>query len=65
LALIPQRAPWRSARIAEGTLANFGRYTVDEKAGTFTVAIEKSSFPNFDGVKQTRTLLVLTDDTLE
>jgi hypothetical protein len=23
---------------------------VEEKAGTFTVAIEKSSFPNFDGV---------------
>ena len=39
--------------------------TLDEKAGTFTVAIEKSSFPNFDGVKQTGTVLVLTHDTLE
>lgn len=63
--LIKEMTPEEATRIAEGTLAHFGTYTVDEHGGTFTVTIVKSSFPNFDGVQQTRTVTVLTKDSLE
>lgn len=62
--LIKQMAADEALRIAEGTLAHFGTFTVDEEAGTFTVVIEKSSFPNFDGVSQTRTVTQLDKTTL-
>ena len=51
-------------RIAEGTLAHFGTYTVNETAGSFTVKITKASFPNLDGRSQVRTILQLDDETL-
>ena len=51
-------------KIAEGALAHFGTYEVDETAGTFTVKIIKSSFPNFDGAVQKRTVIELTANTL-
>jgi hypothetical protein len=56
--------PAEALALAQGTLAHFGTYTVDPAAGTFTVMIQFSSFPNFAGVQQVRTLLQLDDDTL-
>jgi hypothetical protein len=53
-----------SEAIAEGVLAHFGTYTVDEGAGEFTVTIRKSSFPNLDGVLQVRTVTKLDAENL-
>jgi hypothetical protein len=46
--------------IVQGTLALFGTYTVDEDKKTVTFNIEASTFPNLEGVKQTRTIDALT-----
>jgi Lipocalin-like domain len=51
-------------KLAEGTLAHFGTYTVDEQAGKFTVIVRKSSFPNIDGATQVRTITKLDRDNL-
>jgi Lipocalin-like domain len=48
--------------IVHGSLALFGSYTVDEDKKTLTFNIEGSTFPNLQGVKQTRTIDLLTDD---
>jgi len=48
--------------IVHGSLALFGSYTVDEDKKTVTFEIEGSTFPNLQGVKQTRTIDLLTDD---
>jgi hypothetical protein len=50
--------------IAKGALSHFGSYTIDKKAGAFTVTIEHSDFPNFDGIKQTRRVVELNNTTL-
>ncbi|HQN18174.1 MAG TPA: lipocalin-like domain-containing protein [Syntrophobacteraceae bacterium] len=41
----------------EGSLAYFGRYEVDEAAGTVTHHVVGSSFPNWTGSDQTRYFL--------
>jgi hypothetical protein len=51
--------------IATNLLAHYGTWTADPEAGTFTVQIEKSSFPNFDGITQVRDVTKLTDTELE
>ena len=48
--------------IVHGSLALSGSYTVDEDKKTFTFNIEASTYPNLQGVKQTRTIDLLTDD---
>jgi hypothetical protein len=35
--------------IVEGSIAHFGKYTVDEKDKTITFNVEGSTFPNWDG----------------
>jgi hypothetical protein len=35
--------------IGKGTNAAYGRYTVDEAAGTVTFHVEASTFPNWEG----------------
>lgn len=62
---IKSATPDENKRLAQRNLSHFGTYTADEKGGTFTVSIEGSSFPNFEGVKQTRTIIALTNDRLE
>jgi lipocalin-like protein len=42
--------------ILAGSLALFGTYTVDEAKRTLTFHIEASTFPNLEGVAQTRTI---------
>jgi hypothetical protein len=50
--------------VVAGMISHFGTYTVDEAAKTFTVHIEGSSFPNWDGTKQTRNITAITDEVL-
>ncbi len=56
--------PEEYAGIMRGTIAQFGTYTVDEANRTFTYRIVSSTFPNWEGVLQTRTIDKLTDDEL-
>lgn len=48
--------------IVHGTLALFGTYSVDEAKRTVTYKIEASTFPNWEGVEQTRTIDALSAD---
>jgi hypothetical protein len=60
---IMMRATPEEARlIAVGSLSHYGTYKVDEEKGTFTVTIDHSDFPNFDGIQQTRTISRLDDE---
>ena len=52
------------AGIMRGTIAQFGTYTVDEEKKTFTMKFAASTFPNWDGILQTRTIDKLTDDEM-
>ena len=54
--------PEEYAGIMRGTIALFGSYTVDEEKNTFTYKITTSTFPNWEGVSQTRLIQTLTDD---
>jgi hypothetical protein len=47
-----------------GTITYFGTYAVDEGAKTFTTHVEASSYPNWDGLTQKRTITAITDDVL-
>jgi len=57
-------APEEYAGIMKGTIAQFGSYTVDEEKKTFTYRITASTFPNWDGILQTRLIEKLTDDEM-
>ncbi len=48
--------------IMRGSLSVFGTYTVDEEKRTVTYKIVSSSFPNWEGEAQTRTIDKLTAD---
>ena len=59
-----QATPEEYAGIMRGTIAQFGTYTVDEEKKTFTMKFAASTFPNWDGIEQTRTIDKLTDDEM-
>jgi hypothetical protein len=50
--------------VVQGTLSHFGTYTANDGDKSVTFRIESSSFPNWDGTKQTRQITALTDDVL-
>lgn len=50
------------AGIMRGTIAQFGTYTVDEEKKQFTMKFTASTFPNWEGVLQTRSIDKLTDE---
>lgn len=50
---------------AECCLSHFGEWSVNEQKKQFTVHIEGSSFPNFEGIDQVRQIEQLDDDTLK
>jgi hypothetical protein len=52
----------QNSAIVHGSLAFFGTYTVDEDKKTITFNIAASTFPNLEGVSQTRTIDALTAD---
>jgi len=54
--------PEEYGAIMRGSLSVFGTYAVDEKARTVTYKIVSSSFPNWEGEAQTRTIDRLTAD---
>jgi hypothetical protein len=47
-----------------GMISFFGRYTLDEEKKMLTLHLDASSYPNWDGITQTRPITVLTDDVL-
>ena len=49
--------------IIQGSIAYFGRYVVNEKQGTISLHLDGSTFPNWDGLDQTR-LVAITGDQL-
>jgi hypothetical protein len=57
-----QATPEEYAGIMRGTIAQFGTYTVDEEKKQFTMKFTASTFPNWEGVLQTRSIDKLTDD---
>ncbi|MFZ2198120.1 MAG: lipocalin-like domain-containing protein [Thermodesulfovibrionales bacterium] len=51
--------------IVQGSLAYFGTYKVaDEKANKVTLNIEKSTYPNWDGQEQQRSMTVIGDEMM-
>jgi hypothetical protein len=51
--------------VVAGTLAHFGRYTVDEASHTLTFHVEGSSFPNWEQTQQKLQFGVLSPDDLK
>ena len=51
-----------NAAAVHGSLNYFGTYSVDESDKSITVKIEASSYPNFEGVSQKRSLAVEGDE---
>src|SRR5215211_6820850 len=48
--------------VVQGTIAHFGRYTVDESAKAITFQIENSTYPNWEGTEQRRTFTLSGDE---
>ena len=48
--------------IVKGSIAYFGRYTVDEKEQSVTQTMTGSTFPNWDGQSQKRFYKVVGDE---
>lgn len=47
--------------VVHGSIAHFGRYTVNEAQKTITFHIETSTFPNWNGLDQTRPVTIVGD----
>ena len=54
--------PDESKAIAQGVLAYYGRYTVNENDGSINFTIRGSTFPNWLGSEQKRFITVTADD---
>ena len=54
--------PEENGAVVAGSIAHFGRYTVDEKDKTITFQVEASTFANWDGQPQKRSLSVKGDE---
>ena len=52
--------PEENAAVVKGSIATYGTYSVADK--TFTLKIENSTFPNWIGAEQTRTITVTGDE---
>ena len=48
--------------IAQGSLAHFGSYTVDEAGKALTFRVETSTYPNWDGTEQKRVFTLKGDE---
>ena len=44
--------------IVQGSMASFGKYTVNDKEGTLLSHIDASSYPNWDGEDQKRNISI-------
>jgi hypothetical protein len=54
--------PEETKAVVDGSIAHFGRYTIDEKDKSITFHVESSTFPNWDGVPQKRPFTVKGDE---
>jgi hypothetical protein len=52
--------PEENAAVVKGSIATYGTYSVADKA--FTIKIEHSTFPNWIGAEQTRTITTTRDE---
>lgn len=52
--------PEENEAVVKGSIATYGTYSVADK--TFTLKIEHSTFPNWIGAEQTRTITVSGDE---
>jgi hypothetical protein len=48
--------------VVDGSIAHFGRYTIDENDKSITFHVESSTFPNWDGAPQKRPFTVKGDE---
>ncbi len=53
--------PEENKAVVQGSIAHFGRYTVNEADGTITFYIEGSTFPNWNGIEQKRPFTLTGD----
>ena len=57
--------PAENKAAASGVISHFGTYTADDRDKSFTFRVEASSFPNWEGTRQKRSIAALTDEVLE
>jgi hypothetical protein len=57
-----QGTPDEYKSVVDGTIAHFGKYTIDDGGKAITFHIETSTFPNWDGTTQKRQLRVDKDE---
>ncbi len=57
-----QGTPEENKAVVLGSIAHFGRYTVNEADRTITFYIEASTFPNWSGIEQKRPFTVTGDE---
>jgi hypothetical protein len=55
-------SPEEYKAVVQGTIAHFGRYTVNEADKTITFHIETSTFPNWNGLEQKRPFSLTGDE---
>jgi len=51
--------------VVQGSVAHFGTYSVNEAEGTFTLHVESSTFPNYNGTDQIRIVTSLSRDEMK
>src|SRR5258706_13019935 len=51
--------------VVQCSLAHFGTYSVNEAEGTFTLHVESSTFPNYNGTDQIRIVTSLSRDEMK
>lgn len=56
--------PEQNKAVLTGMISHFGTYTVDESSKAVTMHLEGSSYPNWDGTKQTRIVTAITNEVL-
>lgn len=56
--------PEENQAVVQGSIAHFGRYTVDEANKTITFHIETSTFPNWNGTEQKRPFAVTGNELM-
>jgi Lipocalin-like domain len=54
--------PEENKAIVQGSIAYFGRYSIDEKGRKLILHYEGSTYPNWDGEDQTRLIAISGDD---
>ena len=54
--------PEEGKALAAGMLVNYGKYSISDSDASVTMKIEASSFPNWNGAEQKRTITVTGDE---